>query len=408
VHIHLDAIGGIAGDMFVAAMIDARPEHEHDVAAALSRLPGLAGVTADLAEINDGILTGRRFVVERDHRHDPGDPDAHPSHDHASHDHTTFSDIRQMLSSSMLAEPVRDHAIAIFALLAEAEGTVHGRRPEDVTFHEVGAWDSIVDIVSAAVLIDLCGDATWSVSPLPLGSGRIDTAHGVLPIPAPATTLLLEGFPVIDDGVGGERVTPTGAAIVRHLDPAHAPPSTPMAITHSGHGFGTMNLPGMSNVLRVLVFEPAGQSDRNLVAVIRFEVDDQNPEDLAVGLEHLRDRDDVLDVTQAPVLGKKGRMASHVQVLAEPGSLDPVIEACFGETTTIGVRFAHESRVVLERRVDRRDALGVSVGVKTVLRPGGPDVKAEMDDIAEAGDREARDRRRGRAESADPPRHRHG
>lgn len=401
-HIHLDPIGGIAGDMFVAAMIDAQPDHERDVAGALSRLSGLAEVTVDVVDFNDGILIGRRFVVARDHRHEHGDTGTQ-----ASHDHTAFSDIRQMLSSSTLAEPVRDHAIAIFTLLAEAEGAVHGRRPEDVTFHEVGAWDSIVDIVSAAVLIDLCGDATWSVSPLPLGSGRIDTAHGVLPVPSPATTLLIEGFPVLDDGVGGERITPTGAAILRHLDPAHGAPSTPMTITRSGHGFGSMTLPGMSNVLRVLIFEPAGQSDPDLVAVIRFEIDDQTPEDLAVGLERLRDRADILDVTQAPIFGKKGRMASHIQVLAEPGSLDPVIEACFRETTTIGVRFSRESRVVLERWADHRVAHGESVRVKTVLRPDGPAVKAEMDDIADAGDREARVRRRGLAESTDPRHHRH-
>ena len=180
VHVHLDAQGGIAGDMFVAAMLDAWPEFEESLGAALDQIDLPEGVTAASVAHTDEVLVGRRFAVAR--VNGPG----HDHHPRDSHEHREFRHIRSMLSSSGLRPPVRERAIAIFGLLAEAEAQVHGVGPDEVTFHEVGAWDSIVDIVAAAALIDLCGESTWSVSPLPLGSGRVVTAHGVLPVPAPA------------------------------------------------------------------------------------------------------------------------------------------------------------------------------------------------------------------------------
>lgn len=380
--------------MFVAAMIDAWPEFEEPVATALSRVDLPDGVTAATVAHTDEALTGRRFVVAcaTERTRMDGDHDEIDRHVHRSH-----GEIRSMLSSSLLAADVREHAIAIFGLLAQAEAQVHGVDPDEVTFHEVGAWDSIADIVAAAVVIDLCGDAEWSVSPLPLGSGRVVTAHGVLPVPAPATTILLRGMPVIDDGVGGERVTPTGAAIVRYLDPAPAPPSTPVLVGRTGIGFGSAAFPGVPNILRVVAFDEALPTSTGTVGVIRFEVDDQPAEDLAVGLENLRGRDDVLDVVQAPVYGKKGRLVTQIQVLTEPAALDEVIDMCFRETTTIGLRYGLENRMMLERHVER-----VGDGrVKTTARPGGElSVKAEMDDLADAGDQLARSRRRREVEDA--------
>ena len=391
-HVHLDPIGGLAGDMFAAAMIDAFPEHAAAVVAAAG---SLAGVACRVAPHRDRVLTGHRFVV--------GEPSHH--HDHAHH-HTAWRDICARLADSSLPPGVRQHATGIFSHLAEAEGRVHGIAAEAVTFHEVGSADSIADIVAAACLIDAMGEATWSVGALPLGGGRVRTAHGVMPVPAPATALLLEGFETIDDGVAGERVTPTGAAILRHLG-CSSRAGRSGRVSRSGIGFGTRELPGLSNVLRVLAFDLAeadaeakdrpGSTHRDL-AVICFEVDDQSAEDLAAGLDRLRALDGVHDVLQMPAFGKKGRMATHVQLLARPDALEAAVAACFAETTTIGLRTHHVRGHALPRETSEVTVDGVTLRVKTVERPGGRTSKAEADDALHGADHAARVRLRRRAE----------
>ena len=421
-HLQLDPVGGISGDMFVAALIDAFPQHE---AALIAAVEAVAPVRCRLVGHNDGVLQGRRFLVEpqdgAEHRHPRHDHarddhghahgDDHPkgrdhqaSHVHSGHSHDShvhWSAIRNDLRASGLAPAVRESAVAIFSHLAEAEAAVHGIAVEAVEFHEVGAFDSIADIVAAAFLVDALGGeaVTWSVGPLPLGSGRVMTAHGLLPVPAPATALLLAGFPTLDDGVAGERVTPTGAAILRHLCAAQIAGETasaaPRCLGRSGIGFGTRRLPGLSNCLRVLTFEEiehgvdgqatAGTPHRELL-VIEFEVDDQSAEDLAMGLDRLRAHGDVLDVVQMPVFGKKGRMMTHVRALARASAQDEVVAACFGETTTIGLRHHLVSGSALPRRTLAVEVDGRPVRVKCVDRPGGRTAKAEADDVAHLAD----------------------
>lgn len=407
--LHFDPLGGVAGDMMVAALLDLKPELAEGLFAALSRCPLLEGVSAELRPHNDGILSGRRFVVSRrdegDHDHHHHDHathdnghhhhhDHHHGHDHGhghSHDHVAWRDIREALEGAPLGPAVISHAVAIFTHLAEAEARVHGVSSDDVRFHEVGAWDSIADIVATAWLFDALEVTACSTAPLPLGSGRVMTAHGPLPVPAPATALLLEGFPTVDDGVPGERVTPTGAAILRHLcrQPAS---SKPRKLVGSGFGFGARSLPGISNCLRVLAFAEAGASvPAGRVAVLEFEIDDQTSEDLAIGLDRLRARPDVLDVVQAPVFGKKGRLMSHVRILARPEALDAVVSAAFDETTTIGIRHGVVERSELPRVPSAAEVGGRRVRLKSAERPGGLTHKAEADDIAPAGDRRTRE-----------------
>lgn len=278
------------------------------------------------------------------------------------------------------------HAVGIFAVLAEAEGRVHGRPADSVTFHEVGAADSIADIVAAAVLIEAIGAGSWSISALPLGGGRIHTAHGVMPVPAPATTLLLEGFEVQDDGIAGERVTPTGAAILRYLRQAGLLGARPAGrLTGSGIGFGTRRLPGTSNCLRVLSLDTAGAAGpaagHRALGVIAFEVDDQSGEDLAAGLDRIRSVAGVHDIVQMAAIGKKGRMAVHVQVLAAPDALPLVTAACFRETTTIGLRTHLVEGQALRRSTARTVVDGIPVDVKLVERPDGRTGKAEADHL---------------------------
>jgi hypothetical protein len=385
-HLHLDPIGGIAGDMFVAALLDAEPDREPDclrIAQAVARVP------CRLLRHRDKVLAGARFSVRAEHAH-PHDSD------HRDHGHTSWSDIRALLHQAPLPVRARDHALGIFEVLARAEARVHGVEPEAVTFHEVGAADSLADIVAAAWLIaaqaDADGDATWSIGPLPLGSGLVHTAHGVLPVPAPATALLLEGFAVVNDGIGGERVTPTGAAIVHHLAALDAPPAGVRRALRTGIGFGTRTLPGLPNALRVMIFETASGAtpirtshDHRELAVIAFEVDDQTAEDLAAGLERLRAVAGVHDALQMPAFGKKGRMATHIQVLAAPDALDAAVDACFAETSTIGLRIHMVQGRALRRSIAEVSVEGRPVRVKRVERPGGATGKAECDDLNAPG-----------------------
>lgn len=394
-HVHLDAIGGVAGDMFLAAMLDARPELLEGAIKAI-RAAGLPkGWTAEAVEHHADGLAGRRFQVVP-----PGHGTASHHHPHEHHHHVAFRDIRAMIEKGTLDAAVKSRAIAIFRLLAEAEGAVHGQDPEDVHFHEVADWDSVADIVGAAFVIEALGGATWSVSALPLGGGRVKTAHGVLPVPAPATARLLEGFETVDDGIAGERITPTGAAILKALAPTRSRPSGAV-LAASGTGFGTRVLPGLPNILRALLFDtgtagtiPGQESE---VAVIAFEVDDQTPEDLAAGLDKLRAEADVLDVTQAAVFGKKGRLMVAVHILCRAPAIERVAAACFAETTTIGLRWHLARRFEL----DRRAVTAGGVRVKVVSRPdGGSTAKAELDDIREvAGGRAGRAAARGAAEA---------
>ncbi|PZO78198.1 MAG: LarC family nickel insertion protein [Mesorhizobium amorphae] len=400
-HLHLDPLGGIAGDMFAASLLDLRPDLAEPLGRALGELTLLAGVTMELVPHNDGVLAGHRFLVSR------GDGEAHGLHHHDHHGdghhhhhhHVAWRDIRAALEGSALGPAVRAHAVSIFAGLAEAEGAVHGVPAGDVHFHEVGAWDSIADIVAAAWLIDALHITSCTVGPLPLGSGRVKTAHGPLPVPAPATALLLDGFVTVDDGIAGERVTPTGAAILRHLCRETAP-SRPRRIGKSGFGFGTKTLPGISNCLRALIFEEGESTAQTRVAVLEWEVDDQTGEDLATGIDRLRAHPGVIDVVQTPVFGKKGRMMVHLRVLARPEALEAVLEAGFSETTTLGIRHHVVSRTELARESGDRLLQGRTVRLKSAARPGGrQSIKAEADDIASAGDRLAREQLRRLAES---------
>lgn len=385
-HYHFDPVGGIAGDMFVAALLDLNPERAAGAVAA-TRAAGLAtDVSLAHHAFTDGILSGSRFTVAA--------PPVGPHHDHVH-----WSGLRSQLAASALAPAVRDRAIDIFTHLADAEARVHDKPVAEVEFHEVGAWDSIADIVAAAFLIEAIGAATWSIGAIPLGSGRVRSAHGLLPVPAPATALLLAGLPVFDDGFAGERVTPTGAAIIRHLDPAVGVGKQARVLRQCGYGFGTRTFEGMSNVLRVLEFENTGPETtlRDRVSVIEFEVDDQTPEDLARGLDVLRAMEGVIDIVQSAVVGKHGRLGTMIRILADPAQVAAVGDGCFRETTTLGVRLQTQERIILRRRdVTVADA----INVKIAQRPDGATAKAQLSDVARGENHAGRERIRRQAEAA--------
>lgn len=386
-HIHLDLVGGLSGDMFIGAILDCFP----DLAESLSQRLVDAGfrdlVALTIEPAGDGTLTGTRFTVSADR-------------DAQGHDHRHYSDIKEILAASSLDEPTRRAALAVFRILADAEATVHGKRLDDVAFHEVGAWDSIADIVCAASLISAIDASGWSVSALPIGGGRVKTAHGLLPVPAPATSLILEGFRFVDDGIEGERITPTGAALLKFLSPMQS--GLPAArLMKSGYGFGSKRFPGISNVARAMVFDDRPASGENTawhydqVLAMEFDVDDQTPEELADALDRLRALTGVIDITQSWTSGKKGRQMMSVRCLAAPDLEAEITTAIFDQTTTLGIRRQLVTRSVLDRTETTVERDGRRYRVKVAARPGGPTAKTAMDDVTRIqGTRSERNRLR--------------
>lgn len=363
-HIHLDAIGGVAGDMFVAALLSACPSLVsrvmEDCAAVLP-----TGCAPELTPGSSAGLAVKRFALVGS----------------APTGATGYLALKDRIAWAELHEGTALAASAILRRLAEAEAKVHGVALDAVHFHEIADWDSLMDVVAAGSIAAALASAVWTVSPLPLGGGTITTAHGVLPIPAPATAELLTGFAFHDDGVPGERVTPTGAAILAHLAATGAPPTGRLAST--GFGAGTRSLPDRPNVLRALVFDGVdagtGEPRADDVAVITFDVDDMTGEEIATAADHLRASDAVLDVSLSARTGKKGRPLTEFRVLAEPQAVDEIASLCLEETATIGLRWRLEARKILAR--GEREAAGVRL--KRVTRPSGRVTqKAEADDLA--------------------------
>lgn len=386
----LDPVGGVAGDMVVAALLDAGAD-EAAVRAGLDAL-GLAGWRARTEKVWRGPFHATRFVVElepatpggeadrahrHEHEHDHGHGHGH-GHDHA---HATdsgapgegwrarsrrWADLRAWLEGAPLAPRVRARALAVFAALAEAEGRVHGVAPDAVTFHEVGALDSIVDIVAACLALESLGVDELVVGPLPLGHGHVVGEHGWIPLPAPATLELLRGLEVEGRDVRGETVTPTGAALVRAL--GRSGPLPRMRPERVGVGAGTRDPASHPNVLRVVI----GQGDAGAptrVVELCAEVDSLHPELVPPLLEALLEAGAV-DAHVTPILMKKGRPGWRVTAVAAPGARAAVGAALLRHAATLGYRWSERDREVLARRhVDVPTPYGV-VPVKLGERDG--------------------------------------
>ena len=286
--IHLDAVGGISGDMFASAFLDLNPELMVAIKESVDEMGVGDELRVENKAFSDGVLKGQRFLV------DEGTSE--------SSNHTPWKVIRERLIQSGIKQEIRENALGIFKCLAEAEALVHGIDVEEVVFHEVGAVDSMVDVLAASVILDAYHEANWFLGSLPLGRGEVQTAHGKLPLPAPAVVELLKGFDFHDDGETGERVTPTGAAILRFLTEnrglSQKPETFKRKLLSSGQGFGSRKLKTKSNLLRILVFGPEETSpEEDRIAVLGFEVDDQTVENPESAMSELieQNRDQVDD-----------------------------------------------------------------------------------------------------------------
>ena len=349
---YLDCFSGIAGDMLLGALIDAGlpPEVLTDQ---LALLP-LTGYALRVEERKNGAIRSKQAVVvvteEQPHR--------------------TWPQIRAMLSESALSAGVKAKALAVFGVLAEAEGKVHGVSPEAVHFHEVGAADAIVDIVGAAIGLEHLGISRLIASPLPMGRGWVECAHGRLPLPAPAVMELLTGVPSYGVDLSQELVTPTGAAVVKALCQGYGP-MPPMTIATVGYGSGTQQLAnGQPNLLRLILGQSREVQEAQTVEVIETHLDDWAPEGFPYLCEQLFGLQ-ALDVALAPIQMKKGRPGFLLTVLSDPAHALAIKQCILSETTAIGLRFHTAQRLTLPRQLGTVQTPWGAIGVKRVETPTG-------------------------------------
>ena len=364
----LDAFSGISGDMTVGALLHLGLPLDR-LREAVETL-GLRDVEVGAEQVSRSGIAATKFHVRVRGRH----PDA-AGHTHA---HRPYADIRALLGASTLPGHVKETALAIFRRLAEAEGRVHGIEPDAVEFHEVGALDAIVDVVGAALGFAHLGVDEVYAGSLPLGRGRVETAHGPLPVPAPAVVELLCGRPVrVEDGAA-ELVTPTGAAIVAALAERESAPE--MRIDAVGYGAGNRVLPDRPNLLRILLGEPHVPAGADEVVVLEATIDDLAPHIFEHVLERLLAAG-ARDAFLVPVVMKKSRPGTMLRVLAAPPDRDRLAAIVFAETSTIGLRYTTWSRIVLPREERSVDTPYGPVRVKVAHAPDGTvNVAPEIDD----------------------------
>jgi hypothetical protein len=419
---YLECFSGVSGDMLLGALVDAGVPFAllAETAEALgvgARLEmrkvsrgGLAATKVDVIAPSEPAHThgehtheappqaasthavshahvAHTHVHEHPHTHEDGHDYEHAhEHPHSHAAHRSLSAILAIIRSAPLAERVKTRSIRAFQLLGEAEATIHSMPVEEVHFHEVGAVDTIIDIVCSAAGVEALGVDRWLASSLNVGSGTVVCQHGRLPVPAPATLALLADAPVYSAGEPMERVTPTGAALLRMLDVSYAPLPT-MRITHTGYGAGSRETPGQPNLLRLLVGDEVAEtgvteaSAGEAIAVIEAVIDDCNPQILSYVSELLLAAGS-WDVYSTAVQMKKGRSGVQLTVLCHPDLVHDVQEKILRETTTIGLRWRLENKLALAREFVSVVTRWGRISIKVARWPDGKvaNVQPEFED----------------------------
>jgi pyridinium-3,5-bisthiocarboxylic acid mononucleotide nickel chelatase len=400
---YLECFSGISGDMLLGALVDAGVPFDvlAETAAALNvgaRLEmrkvsrgGLAAVKVDVLTEEKSGTKGPRDQGTKgpEHPHDHGhshESHGHEHHAHEAHEHShepghehaghrSLSTILGIIKAAPIKDSVKQRAVRAFQLLGETEAAIHLIPIEKVHFHEVGAVDTIVDIVCAAAGCEALGVDRWMASPLNVGSGTVKCAHGTLPVPAPATLALLGDAPVYAAGAPMERVTPTGAALLRMLDVSYGVLPA-MRVKARGYGAGGRDTPGEPNLLRVLVGEAQEEAEgeeadgEEAIGVIETVVDDATPQLLAYVSEQLMEAG-AWDVYRAPVQMKKGRTGVQITVLSSPKLLPALRDLLLRETTTIGLRWRMENKLALDREFQEVETAWGKVRMKIARWPSG-------------------------------------
>ena len=344
--VYIDAIGGAAGDMLLAALLDAGAPLESVEAAVGSLVPGL---TVMVGHTERHAIGARTVTIVGP---DEGDV------------HRTWRDVRALLDAADLAPRAAARAHRAFELLAHAEGRVHGQDPEDVHFHEVGAIDAIGDIVGVCAALEALGADRIEASPLPLGRGVTSAAHGRIPLPAPAVLEILLGAPIATSPIQGETVTPTGAALIAAVTDAWGGvPALRLGAT--GYGAGQRDTAEVPNLVRVLVGSPLS-SPRGEIAIVEATIDDLNPELVPDALDDVRSAG-ALDVWTAPVVMKHGRHGVTITAIARPIDREAVATALLRSTSTLGVRITDGHRIELDRDFITVEVRGHDIRVKRGL-----------------------------------------
>ncbi len=365
--LYLDCFAGASGDMFIGALLDCGLDFEF-LKAELAKL-GVEGYELSLTRVDRSGINSAKFDVhlkgEVHHHHDHSHEH---HHDHSHEDnpqsairnpqsqdaHRSLSTIKQIISSSALSASVKERALTIFQRIGEAESKIHGVPIETVHFHEVGAIDSIVDIIGACIGLEALRIEKIISAPLHVGSGTFNCAHGTYPVPGPATAELLKGVPVYSKDIEGELVTPTGAAIISTLAAGYG--NLPaMKIHRVGYGAGTRSYPKFPNVLRMVIGETWGETEDlgsdttpTTVTVIEANIDDLSPQVFGYLMEKVLAAG-ALDVFFTPVQMKKNRPGVLVTLLCKPEDRIRMSDLIFSETTTLGVRYRDEQREILRR-----------------------------------------------------------
>ena len=367
----LDCFSGISGDMFLGAAVDAGVPLEK-----LQNVASALGINAELASrrVERGGLAATKVDVlingcvdlprEVFHEHAHADQHEHShgsAHTHA-HNHRGLPEIREIIARAPISPAAQAFALKAFELIAQAEAKIHNRPPESIHFHEVGSEDAIVDIVCSAVAVEALAVDRWYCSALNVGSGTVQCAHGILPVPAPATVELLQGAPIFSSGIPKELLTPTGAALLRALN-VRFEPLPPITLSATGYGAGTRDFPGSANVVRLSLGEakagwptsaPASSAqmwdvdNADSITVLEANLDDMNPKLFSYVQQKLLSAG-ALDAFGVPVQMKKGRPGIVFTVLAAPAQAEALARILLTETTTLGVRIRHEQRRILQR-----------------------------------------------------------
>ena len=366
--LYIDCGMGAAGDMLAAALLELTNDPDA-VLAELNAL-GIPGVRYTRKRVQKCGVAGTGLLVEID-----GAPEE--AHEHGTHAHRHLHDIAQTIEALPLSEKCREDVLAVYGILAEAESKVHGVPITDIHFHEVGTLDAIADVTAVCLLMERIAPDMVLASPVHVGSGQVRCAHGILPVPAPATAEILKGAPIYGGEISGELCTPTGAALLRHFVHSFGPMPS-LTLSAIGYGMGKKDFP-RANCVRVLLGEDDTASDT--VTLLSCNLDDMSAEEIGFAVERLFAAG-ALDVYTTAIGMKKNRPGTLLTVLCRTDAREEMARLLFRHTTTLGVREEEVRRRVLARSFERRDTPYGELTVKCVSGYGVSREKIEYEDLA--------------------------